>query len=128
MSAQEKAPGPRWWPAWIIVGLTLTAVGVIQFTGDTPQQARNMHCYISVAVGLAALLGWLLFYSRMRVWIRIATLGGLGFFALLAAVALLWAMLRISHHHHHHHSRPSPPHSSRSFRRHKAKNAPVVPH
>lgn len=46
---------------------------------------------------------------------------------LLAAVALLWAMLRISHHHHHH-SRPSPPHSSRSFRRHKAKNAPVAPH
>lgn len=47
---------------------------------------------------------------------------------LLAAVALLWAMLRISHHHHHHHSRPSPPHSPRSLRRHKAKNTPVIPH
>ncbi|AYF90558.1 hypothetical protein D6Z43_26755 [Pseudomonas sp. DY-1] len=46
---------------------------------------------------------------------------------LLAAVALLWAMLRISHHHHHH-GRPSPPHSARSFRRHKAKHAPVTPH
>jgi type VI protein secretion system component VasK len=42
---------------------------------------------------------------------------------LLAAVALLWAMLRISHHHHHHHDRPSPPHSS-----HKAKGSPVTPH
>ncbi len=45
---------------------------------------------------------------------------------LLAAVALLWAMLRISHHHHHH--RPSPPHSSRSFRRHKVKDSPATPH
>ncbi len=47
---------------------------------------------------------------------------------LLAAVALLWAMLRISHHHHHHHGRPSPPHSSRSFRRPKAKDTPATPH
>ncbi|BAU76023.1 hypothetical protein [Metapseudomonas furukawaii] len=48
---------------------------------------------------------------------------------LLAAVALLWAMLRISHHHHHpHHHRPSPPHSSRSFRRNKAKGTPATPH
>ncbi|MDH4567644.1 hypothetical protein E8E95_13230 [Pseudomonas sp. BN414] len=47
---------------------------------------------------------------------------------LLAAVALLWAMLRISHHHHHHHIRPSPPHSTRSFRRQKAKHTPVTPH
>ncbi len=78
----------RWWPAWLIVGVAVTAVAVVRFRSDLAFQQRNMTTG-GIVLGTALLLSlWWIFLSRARARLRIGvTLGGL---ALLAAGASLF--------------------------------------
>jgi outer membrane protein assembly factor BamB len=68
--------------------LTLGIIGVLQFAGEVPQQARNLRTYIAVAAGTVALLGWLLGYSRLRWRTRLGALAGIALLGTLASMTL----------------------------------------
>ena len=94
--APQSAPPPRpvgirWWPAGVILGLMVLAMGGVQSWSEFPFQRRNLIC-LGIAGGAAGLeLLWWLFLSRARWTLRLAGLAGI---ALLAGTARLTLRIR----------------------------------
>jgi hypothetical protein len=89
--APQSTPVPgrvniRWWPAGVILGLMVLAMGGVQSWSEFPFQRRNLIC-LGIAGGAAGLeLLWWLFLSRARWTLRLAGVAGV---ALLAGTARL---------------------------------------
>ncbi len=67
-------PALRRWPAWLILGATALAIGVVRFRGDLDFQERNLATG-SIALGAAALLLiWWVGFSRARRSLRLGVL------------------------------------------------------
>ncbi len=83
--------GIRWWPAGVILGLMVLAMGGVQSWSEFPFQRRNLICLgiAGGALGLGVL--WWLFLSRARWTLRLAGIAGL---ALLAGMARLTLRIR----------------------------------
>lgn len=94
--APQSTPLPgrvniRWWPAGVILGLMVLAMGGVQSWSEFPFQRRNLIC-LGIAGGAAGLeLLWWLFLSRARWTLRLAGLAGI---ALLAGTARLTLRIR----------------------------------
>ncbi len=93
MTAETSPPASRarrpirWWPAWLIVGVAVTAVAIVRFRSDLAFQQRNMTTG-GIALGAALLLSlWWVFLSRARARLRIGVaLGGVAVLAMGAAL------------------------------------------
>ena len=94
--APQSTPLPgrvniRWWPAGVILGLMVVAMGGVQSWSEFPFQRRNLIC-LGIAGGAAGLeLLWWLFLSRARWTLRLAGVAGI---ALLAGTARLTLRIR----------------------------------
>ena len=94
--APQSTPLPgrvniRWWPAGVILGLMVLAMGGVQSWSEFPFQRRNLIC-LGIAGGAAGLeLLWWLFLSRARWTLRLAGVAGI---ALLAGTARLTLRIR----------------------------------
>jgi outer membrane protein assembly factor BamB len=98
MSSESPLPttpprpvGIRWWPAGVILGLMVLAMGGVQSWSEFPFQRRNLICLgiAGGALGLGVL--WWLFLSRARWTLRLAGIAGI---ALLAGMARLTLRIR----------------------------------
>lgn len=75
-SPASARPALRRWPAWLILGATALAIGVVRFRGDLDFQERNLATG-SIALGAAALLLiWWVGFSRARRSLRLGVLLG----------------------------------------------------
>lgn len=73
-SPASARPALRRWPAWLILGATALAIGVVRFRGDLDFQERNLATG-SIALGAAALLLiWWVGFSRARRSLRLGVL------------------------------------------------------
>ena len=80
----------RWWPAVIILVLGALSLAQAWLLGDTIRQYRVVQTIQTTILVVLALLGWLLFASRLARRVR---LGGLA--AVLLALGLLAALFRV---------------------------------
>lgn len=78
-------PPVRWWPAWIILAMAAVAWACLCFVPHKSQQHFNLNVARVVLGTFAAMLIWLLTFSRMPWRRRFASLGG--FLALMGLLA-----------------------------------------
>jgi outer membrane protein assembly factor BamB len=80
--------GARWWPLMLILVLEVVAFIAI-WTGPAIQrQQRVMRSGVAILIGVLLVLLWLLFFSRMRWWVRLV--GTLGMVGAIAGIASLF--------------------------------------
>ena len=91
MSFRKKTQGPRLWPVSLILAAALAALAWIWWPSDSP--VGMSQTTLTLLVGLSSallLLGWWVFFSRTRLFTRLAaTLG------LIAAAGTLNALFEI---------------------------------
>ena len=71
-----EPPTPRWWLAGLILLVGTVVMVVFQFDAERAFQARNLRSAGAVLATLAALLLWLLLFSRLPWGRRVRILGG----------------------------------------------------
>ena len=78
----------RWWPAAIIVALTILAI-ILLWTVDAPhRQSRVLHTVLVLVFSFLLMLLWLLLFSRLRWKVRLLTFGAIALILFLS-IALL---------------------------------------
>ena len=88
ISTPARRVTPRWWPAWLILGLTALGIVYVLVLRDEPSyQHRNMAVMGSLIVATVALLLWTMFFSRLRWKTRWLAFGGV-----VAVLALTMAL------------------------------------
>jgi outer membrane protein assembly factor BamB len=79
-------PAPRWWLAGLILVIGAVVVVVFQMDAERAFQARNLRSAGAVLATLAALLLWLLLFSRLPWRRRFRIVGGVLGLAVLGAI------------------------------------------
>jgi outer membrane protein assembly factor BamB len=80
----------RWWPAGLILAAAALAFATLWFTTQPSQQAFNILVAQIIALSIALLLLWVMFFSRMRWRMRWAVLG-----LVIGGFVLLFTLFRI---------------------------------
>lgn len=80
----------RWWPALVILALAIATEFAIRLWPQTSFQQKNIATAQVVIVSLLLWLLWVLFFSRLRWFVRIAI-----FFGFVGVIALIAGLFRI---------------------------------
>ena len=84
MPTSHSKPRIRWWPAAIIVALTILAI-ILLWTVDAPhRQSRVLHTVLVLMLSFLLMLLWLLFFSRLRWKVRLLAFGAVVLIILLS--------------------------------------------
>jgi outer membrane protein assembly factor BamB len=89
----EDAPGRkpiRWWPVRVILTLMVVAVAAIRLWPISSHQQKNIYTAEAIILALLLLLLWVLFFSRLRWFVRLAVFSGMA-----AGIALTACLFRI---------------------------------
>lgn len=87
-SPRNSGPGPRWWPALLLLVLTLARMVHIWWFKDYERQFKFASTATSLGLILPLGLIWFLLFSRLRIRTRILGLGTLLLLCCVAAVSL----------------------------------------
>ena len=77
MPTPEKKSRIRWWPAVVIVALTILAIIVLWSVDAAHRQSRVLHTVLVLMLSFLLILLWLLFFSRLRWKVRLLTFGAI---------------------------------------------------
>ena len=80
----------RWWPALVILALAIAAVIGIRLWPGTSFQEKNIATAPVVVVSVCLWLLWVLFFSRLRWFVRLVI-----FFGFVGVIALIAGLFRI---------------------------------
>lgn len=86
---KTSSPGPRWWPALVILALVLIALGWAWLGSDHIRQMKVIATALFLILGGGLLLIWLTFFSRLPWKRRFATWG-----VLIASGVLFFSVFR----------------------------------
>ena len=75
MPTPENKSRIRWWPAVVIVALTILAIIVLWSVDAAHRQSRVLHTVLVLMLSFLLMLLWLLFFSRLRWRIRLLAFG-----------------------------------------------------
>jgi outer membrane protein assembly factor BamB len=90
----KTGKGLRWWPAAIIIALSILAIAYIWLSDNPNRQNQVQQTGQVVIVAILVMLLWLLFFSRLRWKIRLTSFAAIILF--LAALAALFRVRGVS--------------------------------
>ena len=78
----------RWWPAAIILALTILAIILLWIIDAPHRQSRVLHTIMVLMLSFPLMLLWLLFFSRLRWKVRLLAFGAIVLILLLSTTLL----------------------------------------
>ena len=90
MPTPENKSRIRWWPAAIIVTLTILAIILLWIIDAPHRQSRVLHTVLVLMLSFLLMLLWLLFFSRLRWKVRLLAFG-----VIVVVLFLSTALLRV---------------------------------
>ena len=88
MPTPENKSRIRWWPAAIIVALTILAIILLWSVDAAHRQSRVLHTVLVLMLSFLLMLLWLLFFSRLRWKVRLLAFGAVVLIILLSTTLL----------------------------------------